>query len=104
MWRRARRADGGDDGRLEHDPAGEVTLRVERGGAGKSELRRWLDRLALELRGRTRDRAAAALALRVGDADQHEVGTLRGVAGEGRRHEIRRAIDADEGEIGGIVL
>jgi hypothetical protein len=83
----------GNDRRLELHHADKAALAVERGSAGEAELRRWVHRLAPGLRRHGRDRAAAALALGIRDAEEREVRTFGSVAAERRRHEIGRAID-----------
>jgi hypothetical protein len=42
--------------------------------------------------------------LRIGDADQREIGALAEVARERRRHQIGHGVHADEREIGGLLL
>ena len=54
----------------------------------KAWLRRGLERIALSFADLVEAVAAAALGLRIGDADEREVGPLRSVGDEARGHEI----------------
>ena len=73
----------GDHRRLQHRHAGETALRIERGRAVEAERRRRLERERVgDARLRGADRAAAALRLRIGDADQRHV---RAFCGRARR-------------------
>ena len=84
--------------------AGEAALRIDRRRAGETERRRRVETLRVAMRRRARDRAAAGLGQRIGDADKREIIARAAVAGERRGHKVLRAVNAQQREIVGLVV
>ena len=97
------RTRAGDGSRLQIHHAGEAALRIDRRRAGEAELWRRVETLGVAMRRHARDRAAAGLGQRIGDADKREVITRAAVAREPHGQKVLRAVNAQQRDIVGLV-